>query len=172
MAEIKSTLDIIMERTKNLTMTEEDKKALQRKEWEGKVTGWVQKHLDGLIDIDTLKSDFDIGRRKYPELPQILRSTLLAHVNLNGNSEIIFQLLKILLGIKTKTVDDIVLSSKSELDTGVIKRVESLREELKKRKIYGSAIVPNLNHDETWQMQLQKLNSDFIKQVTSLTDNF
>jgi hypothetical protein len=32
MAEIKSTLDLIMERTKDLTMTVDEKKALQRKE--------------------------------------------------------------------------------------------------------------------------------------------
>jgi hypothetical protein len=38
MTEIKSALDIIMEKTKNPSMTEEERKAFQRKEWEGKVS--------------------------------------------------------------------------------------------------------------------------------------
>ena len=41
MAEIKSTMDLIMERTKNLTMTDEEKKKLQLDELRGKVRGWV-----------------------------------------------------------------------------------------------------------------------------------
>ncbi len=46
MGEIKSTLDIIMEKTKGLTMTEEEKGAFRKKEGEGKgafseVSGWI-----------------------------------------------------------------------------------------------------------------------------------
>jgi hypothetical protein len=37
MGEIKSTLDIIMEKTRGLTMTAEEKREFQRKEVEGKV---------------------------------------------------------------------------------------------------------------------------------------
>jgi hypothetical protein len=52
MAEIKSTLDIIMERTKNLTMTDEEKASFRRKEAEGKVRdGYknIRTELSGLI---------------------------------------------------------------------------------------------------------------------------
>ena len=54
MAEIKSTLDLVLERTKNLTLTEEEKKSLQRKELEGKIRGWGQKYLDGLMRLSAV----------------------------------------------------------------------------------------------------------------------
>ena len=55
MGEIKSTLDIIMEKTKGLTMTEEEKTAFKSKEMEGKVKGALQKFLDGILDVERLK---------------------------------------------------------------------------------------------------------------------
>ena len=77
MAEIKSTLDIIMERTKNLTMTDEEKASFRRKEAEGKVKGWIQKYQDGAIGLDKLKSDFKKEQAEYPEALHILKSQLL-----------------------------------------------------------------------------------------------
>ncbi len=46
MAEIKSTIDLIMERTRNLTMTEEEKEELRNKELTEKAKGWVVRYLD------------------------------------------------------------------------------------------------------------------------------
>ena len=48
MGEIKSTMDIIMEKTKGLTMTEEEKAEYKHKELTGKVRGLIQKFLDGI----------------------------------------------------------------------------------------------------------------------------
>ena len=57
MGEIKSTLDIIMEKTKGLTMSEEEKEAFQKKETEGKVRGFLQRYLDCVIDLERLKAE-------------------------------------------------------------------------------------------------------------------
>ena len=167
MAEIKSTLDIIMERTKNLTMTEKERKAYQRKEWEGKAKGWVQKHQDGIIETDTLKSNFVTEVRNYPELRQILKAELLEQIKLYGDNRKIFQLFEELLGINAKTFEDMILSFKSEMDTQRIKRLRSLEEELRKRKICGSSLVPNPNHDGTWKTYIQKSESDFREQLNA-----
>ena len=54
MAEIKSTLELIMEKTKNLTFTDEEKKASRKKEVQGKVRGFITKFMDGVMNLDTL----------------------------------------------------------------------------------------------------------------------
>ncbi len=54
MAEIKSTLELIMEKTKNLTFSDEEKKALREKEVQGKVRGFITKFMDGVMNLDTL----------------------------------------------------------------------------------------------------------------------
>ncbi len=55
MGEIKSTMDIIMEKTKGLTMSEEEKAEYKQQELTGKVRGLIQKFLDGILDLDRLK---------------------------------------------------------------------------------------------------------------------
>jgi hypothetical protein len=143
MAEIKSTIDIIMEKTKNLSLTEEERKTFHRKEWEGKVRGWVQKHLDGKNESNALRSNYETQRRRYPEIRQILKNELLERIKIDGDNREIFHLLEELLGIRTETIENHMLSLKIEMDTQWTQKMKSLGDELKKRKIYGSSVVPN-----------------------------
>ena len=55
MGEIKSTLDIIMEKTKGLTMTEEEKTEYRQQELTGKVRGLIQKFLEGVLKLEKFK---------------------------------------------------------------------------------------------------------------------
>jgi len=57
MGEIKRTLDLIMEKTKNLTMSPEEKEEIRRQEWLKKTRGWIQKFLDDLVDMDKIKTE-------------------------------------------------------------------------------------------------------------------
>ncbi len=59
MAEIKSTLELVLERTKHLVMSDDEKKQMELDEHLEKLPGQVQKYLDGLIDVDDLKRVID-----------------------------------------------------------------------------------------------------------------
>ena len=168
MAEIKSTLDIIMERTKNLTMTDEEKASVRREKAEGKVKGWIQKYQDGAIGLDTLKSDFEKEVTEYPEVLPILKTQLLDCVKLNGDNGRILRLLDDILGISSERIENMIQSSNRKIDILRIKRIESLGEQLKKRKIYGSSVVPNPNHGGNWQESILEAESDLRKQLKSL----
>jgi hypothetical protein len=170
MAEIKSTLDIIMEKTQALTMTEEEKITFQRKDWEGKVKGWVQKYFDGIIEIDTIRSNFETEQKRYPELRQILKSELLNHIKLNGDNSELFRLLDEFLGIKLKKLDNLIQSFKSDLDAQRKEKIEKLKDELARRKIYGSSVIPNPRTDDSWETLIQKLSERFREQLQSSID--
>ena len=60
MAEIKSTLDIIMEKTKDLSLSPEEKEAIKRKEIAGKLKGLWAKYMDGLMDFNTFRSEVNL----------------------------------------------------------------------------------------------------------------
>ena len=55
MGEIKSTIDIIMEKTKGMTMSEDEKQEIKKKELTGKIRGLIQRFMDGVINLDGLK---------------------------------------------------------------------------------------------------------------------
>ena len=134
MAEIKSTLDIIMERTKNLTMTDKEKASFRRKEAEGKVKGWIQKYEDGVIELDALRSEFKKEQTEYPEVRHILRSQLIGCLRLTGDNGKILRLLEEVLGISTNTMKDMIQSHKHEMEILRSNRIESLREGIEKKK--------------------------------------
>jgi DNA-binding CsgD family transcriptional regulator len=168
MAEIKSTLDIIMERTKNLTMTDKEKASFRQNEIEGKAKGWIQKYKDGVIGLDTLRSDFEKERKEYPEVRQILQSQLLDCLRLMGDNGKILRLLEDVLGISTNTIKNTIQSLKHEMEALRIRRIESRAEELKKRKIYGSSVVPNPDHGGDWRESILEAELDLKKRLRAL----
>ncbi len=168
MAEIKSTLDIIMERTKNLTMTDKEKASFRRKEAEGKVKGWIQKYEDGVIELDALRSEFKKEETKYPEVRHILRSQLFGCLTLTGDNGKILRLFEEVPGISIDTIKNMIQSHKHDMEILRSNIIESLGEELKRRKIYGSAVVPNPDHGGNWQKTILEAESNLRKQLESL----
>ena len=168
MAEIKSTLDIIMERTKNLTMTTEEKASLRRKEAEDKARGWIQRYLDGLMDPDHLKSEFGKELPANPELTGILRSQVLDSIKLNEDNSRLLIILRDILAIDTKDIESEIESAKRELEFLREKRTAVIAEDLKKKKIYGSAVVPNPDRDRVLQEILTRAEPELRAQLKSL----
>ncbi|NQT55992.1 MAG: hypothetical protein HQ551_07155, partial [Desulfobacteraceae bacterium] len=68
MGEIRSTMDIIMEKTKGLTMTEKEKAEFQQRELTGKIKGLIQKFFDGSINLDRLKIEAVALREEQQEM--------------------------------------------------------------------------------------------------------
>ena len=57
MAEIKSTLDLVMERTRHLSLSPEEKQRQQEERFHKKLQGLLQKYADGTMTSEELKAD-------------------------------------------------------------------------------------------------------------------
>lgn len=169
MAEIKSTIELIMERTKNLTMTEEEKNALQRKEWEGKVKGWVQKYLDGAITIEEVKEHIKSGESTFPEIRPIFRAEIVVHIQFSGDNARLLQLLEATLNADTKPMENLIMLFQNKLNASMISRQKAMKKALEQKKVFGSSVVPNLDRDREWQEYLRNIREDFKNQAASLT---
>jgi hypothetical protein len=168
MAEIKSTLDLIMERTKNLTMTTDEKKALQRKEWEGRVKGWVQKYLDGAIHLEEFTRQIESSRATFQGLPNMIKAIITQHVDPESDNAPLLRLLEEALNTPTKPVEDLIRRFQDSLKADMISRREAIKKALEQKGIYGSSVVPHLDHDKEWQEYVHALTAGFRKQVSSL----
>jgi hypothetical protein len=56
MAEIKSTLDLVMERTRHLSMSEEEKAQQQKADFERRLQGLLQQYADGALTAEALRN--------------------------------------------------------------------------------------------------------------------
>ena len=58
MGEIKSTLDLVLEKTRHLSLSSEEKQDLAAQEIEKRIKGMLQKYQNGLLTPEELKSEY------------------------------------------------------------------------------------------------------------------
>jgi hypothetical protein len=171
MAEIKSTLELIMERTRNLTMTDEEKETLKRKEAVGKANGSAQKYLDGLIGIGTLKAEMESAEKNFPDYRKIMETALLEHLNPESENRKIFDALEQAMGIDAGPLRKRISRFQDEIEMEKGKISDRLNHALADRHISGSAVLPNPARDETMQSRIQKMKEEFRKEISPLRGN-
>jgi len=150
MGEIKSTLDLIMEKTKNLTMSAEEKEEVRRQEWLKKARGWIQKFLDDQIDMDKVKNEL-LGKDYPLGWEKILQEELITGLEPEGENEKRFQLIKELLGIPEDRFRKVQEDFHQRLAREGDKRTALLKDQLSKQGVSGSAVIPNLARDPSWK---------------------
>ncbi|MDO9529822.1 MAG: hypothetical protein Q7J27_11800 [Syntrophales bacterium] len=172
MGEIKSTLDIIMEKTKNLTMTEAEKEDLRRTELAAKVKGWVLKYIDNRINQETLKSELTKeGQDNHSTLLKLLKKELLESLQMDDDNVKTLELMKDILNIKKDPFVNIIKDFQKEAAFEKSKRLGNIKNLLTKRRVFGSAVIPNLTLDESWDTYYQELEAEYKKRLQAVTDN-
>ena len=117
MGEIKSTLEIIMEKTKGLTMTDEDKREFKKREMAGKIKGIIQKFMDGIIDLDRLKAGAaDIGKEDPDMVNRTIREELISRIRLEEDHGPILKILESTTGMDTAPIREILMRFKGRME--------------------------------------------------------
>ena len=171
MAEIKSTLELIMERTKNLTLTQEEKESLHRKEAMGKIKGSVQKYLDGLISAGALEAEMEDLGKNAPDSREMLESELREHIDPESENRKIFEALEQILGIETRPLRDRISRFRQEIEAEKENIEDRLKRTLEDRNISGSAVIPNPAQSEAFQARIRKMKEDFKKEISAVRGN-
>jgi hypothetical protein len=167
MGEIKSTLDLIMEKTKNLSMSPEEKEEIRRQEWLKKTRGWIQKFLDALIDLDKIKSEL-LDKEHPSGWEKILRKELIDGLEPEADNEKRLQLIKELLGISPQGFIKILERHHQRLDLERDKRMALIKSQLSNQGISGTAVITNLEGDLTWKTFYEKATKTCQEEITGL----
>lgn len=149
MADIKSTLELVMERTRHLSMTEEDKRKQAAAAFKEAVSRLARKYLDGQINLDRFQAEFnqleggasgrkdaaaEIGRRIDPAAD----NTLLLDLIKNG------------LNFDISDIEAILHQFSEAVLCEQDRAVERIKADLLEKGIFGSAVLPNLEADKGW----------------------
>jgi hypothetical protein len=169
MAEIKSTLDIILEKAEKYTVTEEEKSAFRRRELESRVKGLVQKYVDGLLDLERLKEEVAAFDAKAQESAfELIRREALERIQPGEADRALLDILS-MVGVNTGLVNKLLQDYEKTIGKEKKKGRSHALEELRKRGISGSAVIPNLDADEGWLKVLSEARKAFHEQVTALS---
>ncbi len=177
MAEIKSTLDLVMEKTKNLSLSSEERQEQKNKEVESRIRGLLQKFKDQALSADNFKSEYQKLQKDHDlsETAHLIKE-ICRQIELGKDNQKLFELLA---QFKVSNFDGIVSVLQDfhdVIDTAAQKRSKTLKDKLAKTHfISGSAVVPNLEIDDEWRENFGKIRAKFEekldRQKNRLTEN-
>jgi len=175
MGEIKSTLELAMERTKRFSISNEEKAEIKRKEIMQKVTSLFNRYLEGYLPLNEILKEIEKMEEKTAiVMKESLLSQWIDALSLNGEGERLFKGIE---SLKQRSIDEVKQNFHrllSQYQKEKKKVEEALRiqftEALKRDGIYGSAVEPKLEGNELWKKENEKLNQSYRTQLEEIKE--
>ncbi|MGD9135735.1 MAG: hypothetical protein PVH42_03205 [Desulfobacterales bacterium] len=172
MGEIKSTLDLVLEKTKNLTLSSEEKKQQTKQEIENRIKGMVQKYQDGLYSKSELMAGYELLKKDYNlSTDDSLIIEITHRLELNRNNQSLFELLQECCTINTAAIETTIDDFQQTYHQASQNRLTQLKKDLaEQHAITGSAVLPNLDTDESWQQKFSEIRAAYENQLNRVRD--
>lgn len=163
MAEIKSTLELVMERTRHLRQSEEEKQEQAAAEFRKGLSGLVQKFLDGALSTERFREDLRLLQKT---LHMTDTATILDEIfkrfDLEGDHTSALTLLREGFGLDPRGIEAVFDEYRQAVNRGVVERSFELSKELAENQgVSGTAVVPNLAADREWALAQERLKRHF-----------
>jgi len=159
MGEIKSTLDLVMEKTKNLNLSNEEREQQKNKEIMDRLRGLVQKFQDNILSTDNLRSDYQKLKKEYGLTNnRLLIEEICSQIQPEKDNQALFDLLAEFKLPDFERLKSVLQEFQTVLDTAAGQRHKILKDQLAKTYfISGSAVVPNLENDDEWRQTSENI---------------
>jgi hypothetical protein len=167
MAEIKSTIDLIMERTKNLSASPEEREDYQRREREKHIRGLVLRLLDDSLTLDGIKDELAKEKKngREAEAMAFLKDAMAAHVDPDTDNERLIRIIQELAGTPEDRLRETLRACQVEFFAKKTALMERLKGELESKGIAGSAVLPNPEADPQWKTRREQTRQACVKRV-------
>ncbi len=172
MAEIKSAVELAMERTKGLRLSAEELVKLKEDEIQGKARSMVNRYLE--VDFHFREVERELARVE-PAQRQILEKLFVQYlseaIDLDRDNDLIFQ------GIGTfregskrsiQKMRDLILKYQGRKDREFVKTEKDLLAGLERLGISGSAVQPRVEGSPEWEQALAKFRPTFEEELQAL----
>ncbi len=170
---IKSAVELALERTRGMKASPEEISALQQKELEARAKGLAAKYIDGEKTIKALNRELDeIEEGGGNKLKSAVLKELLSFIELGSDCTRAIEGIEALSGPEVKPemvkLEQLFTVYEQQYAQRRQQRSSQLLEELKERKVHGSAVIPNLLVDELWQTTSEELLTSHENELDNL----
>ena len=167
MGEIKSTLDLVLEKTKNLNLSDKEKRDQKDKELESRLRGLLQKYEDQRVTLDRFESEYEALRTEYNITEShnlALLNVVCARIELGRDNQALLDLLSRFTGLETRGIRSVLEEYNEATGASVEERSQNVKGKLAKTHfISGSAVVPNLETDQAWREEAAEIRAAFAE---------
>ena len=175
MAEIKSTLELAMERTRKILISQEEKEEIKRKEIVQKATGMFHRYMDDNLSLNEMTKEIErMEEKARATVRDVLLSQWIDAVSLDAENE---KLLRGIESLKGRNVDDVkqkleVLRSEYEREKHEAEQNVGVRlaEALRNENIHGSAVVPHVRGSKEWKERMGPVEHAFRGKIEEVKE--
>jgi hypothetical protein len=174
MAEVKSTLELVMERTRHMTLSEEDKREQVLAEFKKSLGGLLQKVQDEVLSLEQFKTDLKaLQESSHLTDRGIIIEELTNRMDLDRDNAWALNLLTEAFALNSEKLASVFREYRQAIEAVTQTRTRELKKDLLERHaIGGSAVVPNCTADPEWaarrQRQRERLDSVLMQAVAGL----
>ncbi len=172
MAEIKSAVELAMERTKGLRLSREEKEKIKEEEIHSKAFGLVNRYLEvdfHLREVEKELAKVDPSQR--PHLEKLFIQNLVEAMNLDRDNDLILQGLETLrpaTAWTAKKIKDLIQKYQDRKKEEFQKTEADLLAKLERLGIGGSAIHPRVEGSQEWEEAEAKFKPGFAEELKRL----
>lgn len=159
MGEIKSTLDLVMEKTRNLSLSAEEKESLKRTDFEKRLQSLLQQYADDIESVETLQRRIKSLQEELDVTDATLQvEAVFKRIDPDRDNGRWLVLLESMAPAAAGPLQESLAAydqQRADLTTAAEQR---LVEQLAQRHgIQGTAVKPNPTHDPDYQQNLAAL---------------
>lgn len=166
MGEIKSSLELAMEKTKKFAISDKEKEEMKQKEFMQKATGLFHRYRNELLPLNEILKQIErMEEETAIAVKKILLSQWIEALSLDDEEE---RILKGIESLEQRNIDEIkqkfysLLSEyQREKEKTKEKAILQLIESLRNDGIYGSAVEPKLEGSELWKKEMEELSQSY-----------
>lgn len=170
MGEIKSTLDLVMERTRHLSMSAEEKTRLRQADFAKRLQGLLQQYADGAMAVDRLRDRINALQAEQNITDQrLVLTAIIERIDPEKDNQPWLTLLADLAPAIGRPLDELLAAFQREKADLSLASTKRLHEAIwRQHGIKGSAVVPNPAVDTAFIEQLAKLRQKTQARVDDL----
>ncbi len=167
MSEVKSTLQLVLEKTRNMALSEEERQEQAMREFRERLNGLLHEYLEGLANLDQFQRQFSSLEAVPGSRPEeVLAEEVVQRMEVHEDHEKLLEILSRLCGTELDRVERLLLDHRNRLRDLQKERTAQLQKALKDRfQIHGTAVRPNLAADSHWAQSLSQARKAFGEEV-------
>ncbi len=172
MAEIKSAVELAMERTKGLRLSHEEMEKMKEEEIQAKAVSLVNRYLEvdfHLREVEKELAKFNPQQRKH--LEQLFLQNLIEAINLDRDNALLLQGLEAFLPTAAwpvKKINDLLQKYQEKKKDEFRKTETDLLAKLERLGISGSAVHPKVEGSREWEQAMVGFKPGFEEALKRL----
>jgi hypothetical protein len=174
MSEIKSAIELAMERTKSLVMDEEEKRVFARRDLVERLRAVARRFLEGIIGRDEFLVEYEGVSGEKREKIDALLALLLEEFEASTDRERLFDLMEIVGGrVGGRLAEDaraLRETFRQELAANAASVRKSVIERLSGMGIRGGSLEPNIEEWEEWKEAAGEVGRSLDRRVREWKD--